>query len=156
MKICDTCRINLSKEPVKEDFSFSEPEAADISDVYVHTPEVVASFNKCLSDIGETPYSRAKARGKNYSRRKVRQITDAMKQTIISGELTDDGSEMIHQLKEKFRMTSHRSEQLQILTVLPMSWSVKKNSTRIWCLRLYGTTIQRTCLRKRYTLSSLS
>ena len=44
----------------------------------------------------------------------------------MHGETTDDGSEMIQQLKEKFRSTAQRSEQLQILTVLPKSWSLKK------------------------------
>ena len=33
---------------------------------------------------------------------------------------------MIQQLKEKFRETKRRSEQVQVLTVLPNSWSVKK------------------------------
>ena len=49
-----------------------------------------------------------------------------MKRTIISGETTDDGSEMIQQLKEKFQSTAQRSEQLQIFTVVPKSWSLKK------------------------------
>ena len=33
---------------------------------------------------------------------------------------------MIQQLKEKFQETEKRSEQVQVLTVLPKSWSVKK------------------------------
>ena len=49
-----------------------------------------------------------------------------MKCTIISTETIDDRSEMIQQLKEKFQSTPQRSEQLQILTVLPKSWSLKK------------------------------
>ena len=83
-------------------------------------------LNICLADIGETPYCHTKARGKKYSRQKVEKITEAMKRTIISREITDDGSEMIQQLKEKFQSTAERSEQLQILTVLPKSWSLKK------------------------------
>ena len=77
------------------------------------------------SQIGETPYSQSKARAKNYSRQKVRKITEAMQRTVISGEIIDDGREMIQQLKGKFEATTKRSEQLQILTVLPNSWSVK-------------------------------
>jgi len=96
------------------------------SDVYVHTPEAVASLNMCLADIGETPYSQVKGRGKTYSRQKVQKITEAMRRTVISWETTDDGSEMIQQLKEKFQSSTQRSEQLQILTVLPKSWSMKK------------------------------
>ena len=40
--------------------------------------------------------------------------------------MQDDGKEMIDQLKEKFQSTTHKGEQLQILTVLPKSWSVKQ------------------------------
>ena len=126
-KICDTCRKKLSKEPPvflpEPDSPSSDPKEAE---VYVQIPEVVSSLNKCLVEIGETPYSQTKARGKNYSRHKVKKITEAMKRTVITGEATDDGSEMIQQLKEKFQSTTQRSEQLQILTVLPKSWSLKK------------------------------
>ena len=86
------------------------------SEVYFHTPEAVASLNMCLADIGETPYSQVKGHGKTYSSQK---ITEAMKHTVISWETTDDGSEMIEQLKEKFQSSTQRSQQLQILTVLP-------------------------------------
>ena len=49
-----------------------------------------------------------------------------MHRTIITGEVVDDGSEMIQQLKEKFQATTKMNEHLQILTVLPKRWSVKK------------------------------
>ena len=130
-KICDTCRKKLSKEPP---VLIPEPDSpsseAEDPDVYVHSPEAAASLNMCLADIGETPYCHTKARGKKYSRQKVEKITEAMKRTIISREIIDDGSEMIQQLKEKFQSTAERSEQLQILTVLPKSWSLKKIMAR--------------------------
>jgi len=44
------------------------------SDVYVHTPEAVASLSMCLADIGETPYSQVKGRGKTYSRQKFKRL----------------------------------------------------------------------------------
>ena len=37
---------------------------------------------------------------------------------------TDDGAEIIQQLKEKFALTKSRSEMIRILTVLPKSWSI--------------------------------
>ena len=84
-KICDTCRKKLSKEPP---VLIPEPDSpsseAEEPEVYVHTPEAVASLNMCLADLGETPYSHIKARGKKYSRQKVEKITEAMKRTIIS------------------------------------------------------------------------
>lgn len=131
-KICDTCRKRLSKESVlipdpETHISDSEHEADDAdSEPYVEAQQAVSSLNKCLVDLGESPYSQIKARGKKYSKQKVQKITEAMKRTVISGAASDDGSEMIQQLKEKFQTTTQRSEQLQILTVLPKSWSLKK------------------------------
>ena len=40
-------------------------------------------------------------------------------------EFRDDGNEMLQQLKEKFEVTTKKSEKLQVLTVLPKSWSPK-------------------------------
>ena len=123
-KICDTCRKKLSKEsPVLTPEPDSPRPKAEEMELYVQTPAAVSSLNKCLAEIGETPYSQSKARAKNYSRQK---ITKAMHRTIITGEVVDDGSEMIQQLKEKFQATTKMNEHLQILTVLPKSWSVKK------------------------------
>ena len=123
-KICDTCRKKLSKElPVLPPEPDSPSVEAEETEVYVQTPAAVSSLNKCLVEIGETPYSQSKTRANNYSRQK---ITEAMQRTIITGEIVDDGSEMIQQLKEKFLTTTKMNEQLQILTVLPKSWSVKK------------------------------
>ena len=41
-------------------------------------------------------------------------------------EVGDDGNEIIKQLKEKFHETKEKSVKVQILTLLPMSWSIKK------------------------------
>ena len=126
-KICDTCKKKLSKDqPVLIPELDSSSSEADEAEVFVQTPEAVSSLNMCLVDIGETPYSQSKARARNYSRQKVKKITEAMKRTVISEEITDDGGEIIQQLKEKFQSTTQRSEKLQILTILPKSWSLKK------------------------------
>jgi hypothetical protein len=41
-------------------------------------------------------------------------------------EESETESEMISQLKEKFKLCTLSSEKLQVLTVLPKSWSIKK------------------------------
>ena len=56
----------------------------------------------------------------------MKKNTEALQCTVITGAPIDDGTEMIQQLKEKFRETKRRSEQVQVLTVLPKSWSLKK------------------------------
>ena len=88
--------------------------------------EVVSSLNVCLAEIGETPFSKSRAKSKTYCGQKVKKITDAVQRTVITGAPTDDGTKMIQQLKEKFWETKRRSEQFQVLTVLPKSWLVKK------------------------------
>ena len=45
---------------------------------------------------------------------------------MLMSEDIDDESEMIKQLKEKFHETQEKSVKIQILTLLPMSWSIKK------------------------------
>ena len=53
----------------------------------------------CLAEIGETPFSKSRARSKTYCRQKVKKITDALQRTVITGAPTDDGTKMIQQLK---------------------------------------------------------
>ena len=135
-KICDTCRKKLSESDMPNPL-FSEPdppssprppspEANEQEPFYLQTSAVVSSLNQCLVEIGETPYSQSRARAKGYPREKVKRITEAMQRMVIPGEPTDDGTEMLQQLKEKFQSTTKRNEQLQVLTVLPKSWSIKK------------------------------
>ena len=45
---------------------------------------------------------------------------------MLMSEDINDESEMIKQLKEKFHETQEKSVKMQILTLLPMSWSIKK------------------------------
>ena len=47
-----------------------------------------------------------------------------MESAGIRGKMTDD-IEMIDQLKEKYS-TAQRSEKIQILTLLPKSWSIRR------------------------------
>ena len=128
-KICDSCRKKLAKEiPIPEP-SLTSPEESD-SDNYIHTEGAVTALNTCLTELGETPYSQSKAHGRAYTQRKVEKITEALKRTGIACEAaTDDGKEIIQQLKEKFQSTTSSIEQLQILTILPKSWSVRKIET---------------------------
>ena len=138
-KICD-CWKKLSKESHVSEPLFSEldppsppsppsspsPEAKEHEPLHYQTSVAVSSLNKCLAELGETPYSQRRARAKSYPREKVKKITEAMQRMVTLGEPIDDGTEMVQQLKEKFQSTTKRNEQLQVLTVLPKSWSVKK------------------------------
>ena len=88
--------------------------------------ESLQLVSKCLEDIGETAITKRKARSKKYTRDKVSRITALMDKAAITGEKAGDDREIIEQLKEKFHSTTERSVQVQVLTVLPMSWSIEK------------------------------
>ena len=50
-----------------------------------------------------------------------------MEKLFIGEDSKSDDSEIIRQLKEKFRLMSERSIRIQILTILPQSLSIRKN-----------------------------
>ena len=47
--------------------------------------EVVSLLNVCLAEIGETPFSKSRARSKTYCGQEVKKITDALQRTVITG-----------------------------------------------------------------------
>ena len=85
----------------------------------------MTAINRCLFEIGETPLSK----NPKCLEDKIEKITGAMRVLFNNDEPTakqTDESEIILQLKEKFKMTTKKSEQLQILTILPKSWTKKQ------------------------------
>ena len=56
-------------------------------------------------------------------------ITELMDKVVLGEKPQREDTEIIRQLKEKFLTTSERSVKVQILTVLPMSWSVERIQT---------------------------
>ena len=131
-KICDSCRKKLAKLP---DLRIIESPAWCVSPLrdepYVDVPEAMAAMNHCLSEIGETPLSKSERHNPKRVEDKVEKLTEAMMglfidDTTVSKTGQNDEGEIILQLKEKFQTTTKRSEQLQILTVLPRSWTRKQ------------------------------
>ena len=128
-KICDSCRKKLSKLPDFDDNSDPPADSdASVGEQYVDANEAICSVNKCLLEIGETPMPVHPASSRGIDQ-KMDRLTGAMKSLILetpTDRCRDDESEMISQLKEEFQRTKERSKQLQILTVLPQSWTRKK------------------------------
>ena len=123
---CDYCRKKLAKQPDLDDHS-ATCHVALPDDQYLDGCEAVASVNRCLLEIGQTPIA-VNAAPKRLEH-KMSVLTEAVKELVLdlpektSGKADD--SEMILQLNEKFRVTT-KSEQVQILTVLPKSWTKKR------------------------------
>ena len=123
-KICDSCRKQLAVESNPDNDSGDE-----IDSSYVCQQESLKSINQCLQAIGETPVSKKKLVQASYPKEKLNKIKVAAAKAILPS-LTpteiDNDSEIIEQLKEKFHSSTDRSQKVQILTVLPKSWSIRK------------------------------
>ncbi len=143
-KICDDCRKKVVKYSPPRSSSESDrtvsppgevplpPDSSSESDRTVSPRSKVLQADTCefvnqyLDTIGETPITKRKLRGKKYSKQKVEKITSMMQKAVIGDVHSDnDEVEIITQLKEKYS-TAERSEKIQILTVLPKSWSIRR------------------------------
>ena len=116
-KICDSCRKKLAE---------METEVKEISDEDAFYYHDIENVNKGLSIIGESPVLKSKLQGTHYPKEKLTKIKSAFMKSLHMSEVGDDGNEMIKQLKEKFHETEEKSVKIQILTPLPMSWTIKK------------------------------
>ncbi len=67
----------------------------------------IDSMNKCLTEVGVTPYSKTKACQPRYPEKKIDKITKAMRQLIVSAEPHDDESEILKQLKEQKKVSKY-------------------------------------------------
>ena len=71
MKICDTCKKKLSKESLGATESViselnpptpTSSQATESDPLLCHGSESVSSLNVCLAEIGETPFSKSRAK----------------------------------------------------------------------------------------------
>ena len=141
-KVCDSCRKQLTLLIVKpsslDNTSVSTNEELldescdnpcnDADDDYA-CPLDLESINECLKGIGETPVIKKKLVHKSYTKDKLSKIKTAAAKAILPTVMLskiDDGHEVIEQLKEKFCASTKRSQKVEILTILPKSWSVNK------------------------------
>ena len=125
-KVCDSCRKKIAKTTGDSSESDEDETVVFKDDV----TESVETVNLCLDVIGETPICQRKLQQVKYPKKKLNKIKLAMKKKIMPEEQelseTDDEAEIIKQLKDKFNKSSDRSGKVQILTVLPKSWSIRK------------------------------
>jgi hypothetical protein len=150
-KLCSPCRKIVANLPadsadlVSTDDSSSVPEdfhpdsSAVDADVYELPDHQLVVLNQSLQVLGESPVCKRKAENRvNYAKKKVKAIESTIKKKLeLSGVSIDasdsalnkadiSSSEIIDQLKEKFKSCSKISEKVQVLTILPKSWSAKR------------------------------
>ena len=72
---------------------------------------------------------KSKLSQQKYPKHKVQKISASIKRTVFKDRYSDDESEIIGQLKDEFHPTNEQSKKIQILTVLPKSWTIKQIHT---------------------------
>ena len=87
-------------------------------------------------------------KGSSHGQKKIRKVVEVLSAKIgVSPDLDgrDADSEIIAQLKEQFKAIAHRSEQIQILTVLPKSWSPCKTMQECGVFNYMARCAKKTC-----------
>ena len=146
-KLCRTCRGKCLTSSIDSDTTSSDsahhdqPGHSGEYEMEVMAYDELEQLNQSvLSSIGESPVSKRKLqRSDRYRKQKARKIQKSVSKvlqvvssceqsiSITEEEKQDsDGAEMIEQLKEKFKNCTKKSEKVQVLTVLPQSWSIRK------------------------------
>ena len=145
-KICDECRKYVGKLPIPE----SVPASSDSDEEEGEIPggigdadfeslqamksqeyaEPLQGINDCLRKVGQTPIIIVahKLGQVKYPKQKLKKITKSFKKVMLKdpSSSSDEEGTMLRQLKEKFHTSSSRSEKIQVLTVLPMGWSIRR------------------------------
>lgn len=129
-KVCSSCRSKLPKQ-ANENESDSVSSESDSEDSAALN-NALSSLNDSLQYVGESPVKPKRLNEKSYPKKKLKKIDDTLRKVLrVESEEDNESekcaeSEMIVQLKDKFNTTTKKSEKIQILTVLPLSWSIRK------------------------------
>lgn len=152
-KLCNSCRKKLGSVSVlpdppqlsssSSDEDIQEPPLVPIdenvagpSGVRLEQEVALASLNQTLGLIGQSPVIIKKLSQQKYPKEKSHRVKKALKRIIDENPDSDSSSsdqtggctdcEILNQLKEKFHSTKDRSLQVQILTLLPKSWTIPR------------------------------
>ncbi|CAH0550783.1 unnamed protein product [Brassicogethes aeneus] len=147
LKICNKCRLSLSKknEEVKESFSdeLTDNEVQSIEPT-LESPapeeddkeiisDAIDAFNMGLQLIGTSPIQKKKVSQKRYSKRKMETISNVIVEKIFDPSVVtnnveqkkNDGDHVLKVLKGEFNSTEDRIKKIKILTILK-DWSFRK------------------------------
>ena len=87
---------------------------------------VATSISALLTSVGESPVDKRRIGNKRYAEGKLKMIEQNVRKKLKLEPSKDDFQEVLEQLKRKFNGCAKKSEKLQVLTILPQSWSIKR------------------------------
>ena len=137
-KLCTCCRKQLSRQAApctshhdsdigaESDGEVDEASNSDsFGDEDVH---VSTQLSALLVSISESPIVKKRMLVKSYADDKMRRIEEGIRKVLglEPSKVEEDFKEMILQLKHKFDDSEKVSEKVQVLTVLPQSWSIRR------------------------------
>ena len=135
-KLCGMCRKRIIAQSTR-----NSPEAQDVAGPSTAVEDVefeddpVSTLNETLSPLGISPFKKQRLeRSKHYAKGKVKRVGTAIKRKLETMEIevgstssSDETaeSEIVQQLKDAFHASTKKSSKIQILTILPKSWTRK-------------------------------
>lgn len=144
-RVCTSCRFALFQLKKENNLPFTQSVVADEVDMVAEVEqgesfsedeavirnEIVSKMNETLNFVDQSPISTKKLSCKKYSRYKSQKVCSSIRRKIFTGTSPSKihqcpESEIINQLKEKFEKLTKASEKIQLLTVLPKSWPIRK------------------------------
>lgn len=155
-KICDGCRKKVSDtsrpdtESDAEGESFSDTEDITILEKSCTKIKTLEELNTSIQNLGESPFKLhgiAPHSKSSYGKKKIESVTSKLKSKVskvlekdfsLGEELPDaekikeneqkikDLDRLVLLMKEKLSTTNSQREKIQILTLVPSSWSRKK------------------------------
>ena len=106
-------------------FDTGDHEPVSIASTSMIEHVAIPAINQTFDAIGKTPLDPKRVKLKSYGERKLRQLQAGVRETLQMNKPKDDFEEILSQLKVKFKDAT-RSEKIQILTILPKSWSIRQ------------------------------
>ena len=104
-------------------FDTDDHEPVSITSTSMIEHVAIPAINQTFDAIGKTPLDPNRVKLKSYGERKLRQLQAGVRETLHINKPKDDFEEILSQLKVSFKDAT-RSDKIQILTILPKSWSI--------------------------------
>ncbi|KAJ4427156.1 hypothetical protein ANN_24772 [Periplaneta americana] len=127
-----TCSVQSVQVESSGSNSNSNNEESGKSETECVDKATLTTLNETLTVIGVSPVKKKKIYQKKYPQTKLKQIETSLKEKVFhqcdtsSDSTNEPDNEILENLKTVFCLAQDRKTRIQILTVLPSLWSIRK------------------------------
>ena len=125
-KLFTVCRKKVIELQQSSSGDAESPRSVEDQSVKDEWDAVTTSISALLTSVGESPVDKRRIGNKRYAEGKLKMIEQNVRKKLKLEPSKDDFQEVLEQLKRKFNGCAKKSEKLQVLTILPQSWSIKR------------------------------